>query len=160
MWKLERSILTKARPLQVWTTLADFEGFKHWHPLIRLSGPGVEGAKLDYTVLTKFTRKLAAPATLIRYRKPKEIGWLADAGGILLIEEIYVITGAPTGTEIRHQVCCKGLLARMPFVNAKGRLEKYLEQTDWALERKLSPTSTPIRDLSRHDRRAAKRRTR
>lgn len=161
MWEVERSIVTQAAPLRVWTALADFDGYKRWHPFIRLAGAGSEGAKLDYTFFTTWTRKsLTAPATLTRFRKPQTIGWLAGLRGILLIEEVYEINVVPAGTEVRHRMTWRGLLGRMPLVNTRPRLLRFMEESDAALERHLRHATTTVRPLSRHDRRAAKRKAR
>jgi hypothetical protein len=161
MWEVERSILIKAPPLRVWTALADFDGFKRWHPFIRLAGAGVEGAKLDYTFFTSWTRKpLTARATLTRFRKPETIGWLAGLRGILLIEEIYEIGVVSAGTEVRHRMLWRGLLGRMPLVNTRPRLLNFMEESDAALERHLRHAATTSRPLSRNDWRAGKRRAR
>jgi hypothetical protein len=140
-----RTIIT-ASPLRVWTALASLAEYGRWHPFIRLSGAPAVGAKVGYTFTpVAMKRMLTTSATITAFEKPARIGWRAGLPGIMTTEELFELSAASEGTEVRHRSAYRGFLAPWRSESRRQRLLDAVVETDAALERFLrQPTkATP-----------------
>lgn len=138
MVEVEHRIVLAASPLRVWTALANINDYGRWHPFIRLSGEPAIGAKLGYTFTPiGMKRMLTASATMTCFEKPVRIGWRAGFRGFMVSEELYELSPAITGTELRHRITHDGLLSLFRTHHRRKNVLAAMVETDAALERYL-----------------------
>lgn len=126
-----------ARPQEVWSTVAGFERYSRWHPLVeRLTVDTHWSTRLKLVV--RITRRVRLSGTLLDLERPRLISWDGShpVWGLLRVKyrvEIVPTRGAST---VIQTLRVGGLLPRL-VPGALGSLPDALAEAAHALKREV-----------------------
>ena len=148
MSSIEHVVILKASPVKVWSVLTNLDDYRHWDPLVQISGTPRRGAVINYSAEVKgLANPLIATANVTLFKRPEEFAWSTGIPGLLQLEEAYTISPATSGSQLVHQLRFSGLLAGIWCHVMKRRLLRSMIRADKSLEGRLdqlarTPTST------------------
>jgi uncharacterized protein YndB with AHSA1/START domain len=158
MLTVEHDIALLARPGAVWRVLTNFEGYRNWHPYIRLDGEPVADSAIDYIFTSKLIgrRAVPMPARVTKLDPEHVLSWRMRFRPWLEQEETYLLKPHPLGTLLVHRLVYRGLLSSLCRGGLERRGHQTLRASDAALRAFMSGGPKGIR--RHHQRRTEGRR--
>jgi hypothetical protein len=137
MRDLRLTTSVNARPDEVWATVADFDGYPAWHPLVHWIRVRTDwSTKVTARVRIKRTTRLSG--SLIEHDPPSLINWDAShrIWGLLRVRYTLRISPTAAGSDVIQSVRVTGWLSRLvPAVLSS--LPDALAETAHALKREI-----------------------
>jgi hypothetical protein len=138
----ENETILHASPLKVWSALTRFGDYEHWNPFIRISGPLVLDAIVQYSFRMKKSKRgfSVINARLSVLEHQRHISFCFGFRGLISVEESYLIAPESVGSRLVHSFHCAGPLSALKLGKLKRNLNLILETTDRQFQRHLRPS--------------------